>query len=216
VSQADVLLRVYSPDECSEPGTGKGYPHVWHRCFGCRGSGCASCDGAGSIKALIRQRAGHRCIRCGHPYPPGTPPTWSPCDGHCTHRSPFRWWADGAGCELLAVGVGSCAREMVAAGLRVEALRRVLTTHHLNGDKRDCRWWNLTSLCQRCHLVIQGKVNLANPWPYEHSEWFKPYAAGYYAATILGEELDREETEARLDELLALARRQDRLPGMVA
>jgi hypothetical protein len=40
------------------------------------------------------------------------------------------------------------------------------------------------------------------PWP--HSEWFKPYAAGWYAWSYLGEELTREETLARLDELLAL------------
>ncbi len=39
---------------------------------------------------------------------------------------------------------------------------------------------------------------------WEHSEWFKPYAAGYYAATYLGEELSRDEVEERMDELLGL------------
>jgi hypothetical protein len=34
--------------------------------------------------------------------------------------------------------------------------------------------------------------------------WFKPYAAGWYAWSYLGEDLTREETMARMDELLAL------------
>jgi hypothetical protein len=49
-------------------------------------------------------------------------------------------------------------------------------------------------------------VQLHRIWPWEHSEWFKPYAAGWYAFTYLGEDLSREEVEARLDELLALER----------
>jgi len=88
----------------------------------------------------------------------------------------------------------------------VQALARILTVHHLNGDKRDCRWWNLAALCQRCHLTIQGRVVMARVWPWEHSDWFKPYVAGYYASVYLGEELDREKVEARLDELLGLER----------
>lgn len=33
----------------------------------------------------------------------------------------------------------------------------VLTVHHLDGDKSNCRWWNMAALCQRCHLRIQGR-----------------------------------------------------------
>jgi hypothetical protein len=40
----------------------------------------------------------------------------------------------------------------------------------------------------------------------DHSEWFRPYVAGYYAATLLGEELDRDETMSRLDEFLEVGR----------
>jgi hypothetical protein len=47
---------------------------------------------------------------------------------------------------------------------------------------------------------------MARVWPWEHSDWFKPYVAGYYAAVYLGEELTREQVDARLDELLALER----------
>ena len=37
----------------------------------------------------------------------------------------------------------------------------VLTTHHLNGDKCDCRFVNLVALCQRCHLKIQARYHPA-------------------------------------------------------
>jgi hypothetical protein len=43
-------------------------------------------------------------------------------------------------------------------------------------------------------------------WPWEHTAWFRPYVAGYYAWTYLGEDLSREQVEARLDDLLALER----------
>lgn len=79
-----------------------------------------------------------------------------------------------------------------------------LTVHHLNGNKSDCRWWNCPALCQRCHLHIQAKVDPARPWIFDHSTWFLPYAAGLYAWRYLGLELSREETMARLGELLAL------------
>jgi len=80
----------------------------------------------------------------------------------------------------------------------------ILTVHHLDGNKSNCAWWNLLPLCQRCHLSIQGRVNPNQPYMFEHSDWFKPYAAGFYAHKYLGECLDRKQTEARLDELLCL------------
>ena len=84
---------------------------------------------------------------------------------------------------------------------------RILTVHHLNGAKDDCRWWNLLALCQRCHLSIQGRVNPERPWVMtEHTPWFRPYVAGFYAWKYRGEDLTREETMARLDELLELER----------
>jgi len=78
---------------------------------------------------------------------------------------------------------------------------RVLTVHHLDGNRSNCRWWNLAALDQRCHLHIQAKVELERPWIFEHSEWFKPYVAGYYAFSH-GEPDDRESVMARLEELL--------------
>ena len=78
-----------------------------------------------------------------------------------------------------------------------------LTVHHLDCDKANVRWWNLVALCQRCHLKVQGRVILDRPWVLtEHSEWFRPYVAGFYAWKYLGEDLTRAEVEERLDELL--------------
>lgn len=80
---------------------------------------------------------------------------------------------------------------------------RCLTVHHLDGDKANCRWWNIPALCQKCHLQVQAKVRMDQTYVWPHSEWFKPYVAAYYAFTVLGEDLGREEVLARLDELLA-------------
>lgn len=201
------LLRIYEPSECGKDG----YPLTWHRCPDCNpgDSGCGTCEDGKSIKGLVRALAGGRCLRCKHPYivdgghygPRGE---WSPCDDLCEHRGPCR---DMSGPEPREVGWGppDCTPEFAAAG-NIWARWRILTVHHLTGEKADCRWWNLTALCQRCHLQIQGRVRMEQVYPHEHSEWFKPYAAGYYAATYLGEDLTREEAKARLDELLDLER----------
>lgn len=168
-----------------------GYPPEWHA----------------TIKHLVREEAGHRCVRCGHPYHVGRHPmereyddeggfvyvSWSPCDDRCTHGGETRLKP-------------APYPQSMYMGPRTEARARILTVHHLNGDKADCRWWNLASLCQRCHLRIQRTVVLPRVFPWEHTEWFKPYAAGWYAHAYLGEDLTREETLERLDELLALER----------
>lgn len=181
-------LRLYETVEAD------GYPREWHDL------------GAGvGIKDLVRSAAGDRCERCGHPYFRGAG-EWSPCDHLCAHEGQLRyrlsdedhctWVSDGSAADIFAF----------APEALVEARWRILTVHHLNMVKRDCRWWNLAALCQRCHLQVQARVRMGQVWVWEHSEWFKPHAAGYYAFAYLGLELSREETLARLDELLALER----------
>jgi 5-methylcytosine-specific restriction endonuclease McrA len=78
-----------------------------------------------------------------------------------------------------------------------------LTVHHLDLDKSNCRWWNLAALCQRCHLQIQGRVIMERPWMLPHSDWFKPYVAGYYAFHHSLPD-DRESVVERVDWLIAL------------
>jgi hypothetical protein len=62
---------------------------------------------------------------------------------------------------------------------------RILTVHHLDGNKANCELWNLAALCQRCHLHIQGKVKMDQMFFSELldvSEWFKPHLQGYLAS----------------------------------
>lgn len=87
---------------------------------------------------------------------------------------------------------------------RSDGKQRMLTVHHLDGNKGNNRWWNLLALCQACHLSVQSRVMPDRPWLFEHSEWFKPYVAGYYAAAHGGVQLTRAEAEAELDLWLAV------------
>jgi hypothetical protein len=80
---------------------------------------------------------------------------------------------------------------------------RILTTHHFDGNKANDAWWNLLALCQVCHLQIQGKVDPEIPFFLPHSDWAKPYIAGFYAWKYEGRMITREESNARMDELLA-------------
>jgi 5-methylcytosine-specific restriction endonuclease McrA len=81
----------------------------------------------------------------------------------------------------------------------------MLTVHHLDLDPSNNVWWNTLALCQRCHLRIQAKVVLEQPWMFEHSDWFKPYVAGYYAHTN-GLPEEREYVMDHLGDLLLLGR----------
>lgn len=87
-----------------------------------------------------------------------------------------------------------------------KASGHVLTVHHWDGNKSNCRWWNLLPLCQRCHLYIQARVNPDRPWIFEHSPWFRPYVAAFYARRYLGEDLSRRQVEANLEYYLSLER----------
>lgn len=217
------LLRIYLPEECGEDG----YPYAWHRSTAWGPYPASDPRSNPRIKHLIRMEAGHRCERCNHPYPLGIATLhprgeWTPCDTLCSHEGPYRWREAALGGEwrvdqLIERGfpVGESIMDDGPHGpvqrWEIEAQWRILTTHHLNGDKADCRWWNLAALCQRCHLTIQGRVVMEREFVREHTEWMKPHAAGFYAVKYLGEELTREETMARLDELLDLEFRQKSL-----
>jgi 5-methylcytosine-specific restriction endonuclease McrA len=192
------LLRQYEPWECGEDG----YPHAWHHstAYGAYPAGHSLSNPA--IKHLIRMQADHRCLRCGHPYwvgEVGGGGEWSTCDHRCSHGGPTRTvdLSDQVGKNFE----GGYLKEIT------QAQWRILTVHHLDEDKANCRWWNLAALCQRCHLRMQRAVVMGRAYHYEHSDWFKPYAAGFYAWKYLGEDLERGETLKRLPELLALEHR---------
>lgn len=251
-------FRVYAAQECGEDG----YPFVWHRNDGSLDELIAELEieETSGIKHIVRAQAGHRCLRCNHPFvvgesgvmegpqaeakswaaelgvsvesldfvfeeeggfPPGLTReqeakalekarrvNWSRCDERCDHKGPLRVnVGDGDFLTDLDGRDEYTAREVIEGyNAAVEAAWRILTVHHLDEVKANLRWWNLVACCQRCHLTLQGKVSMAQVYPDEHSEWFKPYAAGYYAAVYLGEDLTRDQTMERLEELLALER----------
>ncbi len=80
---------------------------------------------------------------------------------------------------------------------------RILTTHHFDGDKANDEWWNLLALCQVCHLQVQGRVDPEVPFFLPHSDWLRPYVAGFYAFKYEGRKITRDEALERLSELLA-------------
>jgi len=186
-------FRVYALEELGPDS----YPPEWHA----------------TIKHAVREQAGHRCVRCLHPYRRGEhgKGEWTPCDERCRHSGPARvkaygdWYEPGSWPDRWDEEGGL---QHALSEWPVEAHWRILTVHHLDGDKANCRWWNLAALCQRCHLEIQGRVRMERRWPHEHSDWFKPYVAGFYAWRFLREDLTRVEVEARLEELLGLEDRQ--------
>jgi hypothetical protein len=196
------LFRVYGTGDAFDSA---GYPEAWQQ-----------------IKHIVRSAAGDRCERCHHPYKVGQHPlertetaggiqmvSWSPCDPECRHGGPMRVWTTEEW-QPFAPTPEACGAAVHAIG-KAEAAWRVLTVHHLTGEKADCRWWNLAALCQRDHLTIQGKVVMDREFIREHTPWMKPHAAGFYAWKYLGEDLTRDETMARLDELLALELREESL-----
>lgn len=91
------LLRLYTAEECGRDG----YPPEWHDIPGVM----LPLDEYGltrpfGIKHLVHADAGHRCVRCLHPYRNGEHGTgeWSPCDDRCIHSGPMRVWCrTGAG-----------------------------------------------------------------------------------------------------------------------
>lgn len=197
------LLRQYEVWELGNDG----YPFAWHgRCTCdqltaveddfCVYDACSA--DAPAIKDVIREEAQNRCERCWHPYTNGAG-KWSACDEQCKHGGEVRW-------VQPPMPPGGLPHNEVPEPY-LEAYYRILTVHHLDEDKANCRWWNLVALCQRCHLRMQRRVVMNRPYYYEHSIWFQPYAAAFYAWKYLEQDLTREETMVRLGDLLALEHR---------
>ena len=105
------------------------------------------------IAGKVKLDAGWRCLRCKHPHE--SPLRRIPCDSLCDlTRHP-----EVAG----AVEVEFDLHFTFTVYYKEPQKQRVLTVHHLDGDKANIRWWNLVALCQVCHLIIQAKVVLPVP-----------------------------------------------------
>lgn len=83
------------------------------------------------IARAVKDAAGWRCLCCGHP-----------------HETPTRRVRCDDGCNVKRHG-----------GQLNDGRQRVLTVHHANGNKADCRPQNLLALCQVCHLSVQAWFN---------------------------------------------------------
>lgn len=94
----------------------------------------------------------------------------------------------------------------------IEAQWRILTVHHFDGNKANDAWWNQMALCQRCHLQIQNKVVPEIPFFFEHSEWMKPYVAGFYAWKYEGRVISREDAMIQMEALLAYENKEAPCP----
>ncbi len=129
----------------------------------------------------VRAEAGNRCIRCGHPQ---GDKLGSPFEGRYIDKR-------------LMDCTSFCTHDD-------DGKLRVLTVHHLDGDKANCRWWNLLALCQVCHLQIQGRVIPERPYLFDHSPWFVPFVCGFYASYYGGIDITRAEAEADTERWLRL------------
>lgn len=132
-----------------------------------------------TLSEWVKRAAGNACIRCHHP-------------------AGDRQWPDPLDAARRRMEYDRGKRYLVGPPVKMitrlapctpacthpheDVKMRALTVHHLNGDKSCEYWWNLLALCQVCHLVVQAKLIPERPYLWEHTEWFKPYAAGYYAA----------------------------------
>ena len=141
------------------------------------------------ISHRVKKAAGWRCVRCGHPNEGSGPHNRLGCTEHCDlERHPESVDFPEVAGQIVTYFALASSPNFTAVGSPPtwpQQHQRVLTVHHFDGNKSNDRWWNLMPLCQVCHLVIQGKVVPEQPWMFEHSEWFKPYCAGYYAFTFL-------------------------------
>lgn len=149
-----------------------------------------------AVARAVKDEAGWRCVRCGHRAE--SPTSRMDCDDACDVARHPEWGTRHCGGPARR---GSDGRIYVQEGRRRQ---RVLTVAHLDDDKSNCNIWNLCALCQVCHLSTQSRIEMQRPWVLDHSEWFKPYVAGFYAHKYLGEVLTMAQIKARLPELLEL------------
>ena len=147
------------------------------------------------IARRVKAAAGWRCVRCGHPFDEHGQPL--ACDDRCDPKRGRTIAPENVGLIPMLGNRGNPPHYWGVSGLNYGV-------HHLDGDKANCRWWNLLPTCNSCHLTVQAKVIPDRPYLWEHSRWFVPYVCGFYAWYHGHEEITRAEAYARPDYWLAL------------
>lgn len=148
----------------------------------------------------VRAEAGNRCVRCGHPE--GDRMVISSDIERVNELEGAGWVIREREPHVQWAAVWSRCDEGCAHPR--DGKLRILTVHHLTGQKDDNRWWNLLALCQSCHLTIQGRVIPERPWLLPHTVWFVPYVCGFYASYYGGQDITREQAEADPDRWLRM------------
>lgn len=143
------------------------------------------------ISLATREAAGWRCVRCRHPFDRAGHPLR--CDHECDQLRGRVW-------RPRLVGALT-AHDWYRPGLNYGV-------HHLDGDTRNCAWWNLPALCNSCHLTVQSRVIVERPYILAHSEWFIPYVCGWYAHYYGKLAITREEAIADPLRFLAMGQPQ--------
>lgn len=150
-----------------------------------------------ALHNAVRAEAGNRCVRCGHPQGDRMMSNAELAAGleydelAPGRRIEERFEKDRV--RFVGFVLTPCTEHCTHPK---DGKLRILTVHHLTGQKDDNRWWNLLALCQVCHLQVQGKVIPEQAYLHPHSPWFVPYVCGFYAATIGGEDITREQADA--------------------
>lgn len=137
-----------------------------------------------AIAEATKDAAGWRCVRCRHPFYP-------PRDA----RPSLRASAGAMACDAICDPQRCPMRIRFRRDGAASAAGLCLTVHHLDGDKANCRWWNLLATCNACHLSVQARVIPERPWLLEHSPWFLPFVCGFYAWYYEGIEITRDQAE---------------------
>jgi hypothetical protein len=119
-------------------------------------SGAYPADWA-EVSRAAKCRAAWRCERCGHPDDP-------------------------AACRDAGVRRGRLPCDEHCTH-REDGKQRVLTVHHLNGDKSCCEPFNLAVLCQVCHLSVQARIVFDRPYLLPHTPWMARHVEAFKRAS---------------------------------
>lgn len=163
----------------------------------------AYADDQSDLHNAVKAAVGNRCVRCHHPDGDRMFTTTDvnnvvEAEAIYGSRAHVRDIPEGWRVLVLSRCDDQCQH------VQVPAKMRVLTVHHMTGDKSNNAWWNLLPLCQVCHLQVQSKVLPEVPYLWKHSAWFVPYVCGFYAHYYGRIDITREQADADPDRWLAM------------
>ncbi len=111
-----------------------------------------------ALSLRLKQESGWRCERCGHPDDPNVRRMLSP--------GPWPFPPGRLPCDARCTHAP-------------DGKQRMLTVHHLDGNKANLELWNLAVLCQACHLSVQARVDFYRPYFLPHTPWMARHVEGY-------------------------------------